>query len=412
MGRFFSDTVEQALEDLYYNMSSGRGQETYRNLQRASAEGDGDATCLMARCLSGPQYIWKYHGFREDDKAVSALVHLAVSQGSALAVLLAMRCGELTPSMQQNMPFASLKEAWSIIYEKAEAGEPFCQYVIGNTYYWWDFMRIEGKDADSFNNKEEMRAYIREHVQKCEGWLQKAFAHGMSAAGGNLYSYYTKGEEGIIPPQPEKALTLIPQGAQLGYPPYEEDYAMELRKAKNPENLQWYRRAAEHGQLSAWFYVGYASELGHDGAAQDYAYAAACYQRGLPDPDNIGCRNRLGALYYKGQGVEQDYARAFQLIHNAYELGSDWGVFYLGTCCFYGRGTKQDFGKAREFLEQVDWDNKECFYCLGTIYAQGLGVPADIEKGVTYLKKAGDFPAAREELLKYKKKLFGKWVRR
>ena len=49
---------------------------------------------------------------------------------------------------------------------------------------------------------------------------------------------------------------------------------------------------------------------------------------------------------------------------------------------------------------------------LGVIYGQGLGVPADIKKGVEYLLKAGDYKEAKEELLKYKKTLFGKWVRR
>ena len=49
---------------------------------------------------------------------------------------------------------------------------------------------------------------------------------------------------------------------------------------------------------------------------------------------------------------------------------------------------------------------------LGVIYGQGLGVPEDIKKGVEYLQKAGDRQDAKEELKKYKKTLFGKWVRR
>ena len=49
---------------------------------------------------------------------------------------------------------------------------------------------------------------------------------------------------------------------------------------------------------------------------------------------------------------------------------------------------------------------------LGFIYGRGLGVPADIPKAVAYLKKAGSNKEAKEELLHYKKTLFGKWVRR
>ena len=49
----------------------------------------------------------------------------------------------------------------------------------------------------------------------------------------------------------------------------------------------------------------------------------------------------------------------------------------------------------------------------GVIFARGLGgAAADIPKGVAYLQKAGSFDKAKEELLHYKKTLFGKWVRR
>ena len=60
----------------------------------------------------------------------------------------------------------------------------------------------------------------------------------------------------------------------------------------------------------------------------------------------------------------------------------------------------------------VDWDNPNAFSLLGCLYARGLGGPEDIAKGVEYLQKAGDHAEAKEELRRYKKTLFGKWVRR
>ena len=91
---------------------------------------------------------------------------------------------------------------------------------------------------------------------------------------------------------------------------------------------------------------------------------------------------------------------------------SKWGVFYLGECCFEGWGTPQDYGRARMYLEQVDWNNTNAFYMLGYIYGRGLGVSADIPKAVDFLRRAGDNARAKEELRNYKKTLFGKWVRR
>ena len=117
-------------------------------------------------------------------------------------------------------------------------------------------------------------------------------------------------------------------------------------------------------------------------------------------------------MYYDGNGVEKDYAKAFQLLKYAYDHDNTWGVCYLGKLYFRGWGTQQDYVKARELLEKVSWNNKEAFYMLGAIYGQGLGVPEDIKKGVEYLQKAGDNEEAKKELLKYKKTLFGKWVRR
>ena len=58
--------------------------------------------------------------------------------------------------------------------------------------------------------------------------------------------------------------------------------------------------------------------------------------------------------------------------------GSKWGVFYLGKCYFYGLGTPQDYSRALQFLDEVDWNYWEADYLRGMIYARGLGVAEDI----------------------------------
>ena len=111
--------------------------------------------------------------------------------------------------------------------------------------------------------------------------------------------------------------------------------------------------------------------------------------------------------------MPQDYAKAFHYLSVAHDKkGSKWGALYLAKCCFYGLGAPQDYAKALQFLGEVSWNNQEADYMRGCIYAQGLGVPADIKRGVEYLQKAGNFAKAKEELLHYKRTLFGKWVRR
>ncbi len=416
MGKCFSDEVEQALRYIYYDLRAQKGAEGFALLEQASAAGDGDASCILARCYCGNQYVWSGHDFLEDDDMATALLHKSVEQGSAIGVLVALRTGELTPSLEKKMPFANLQEAFENVLEKAQAGDAFCQYTVANAYFWWDFLRIFGKGRDSFASEGQFREYLKENITKCEELFQKAFRGGMYLAANNLNRYYTQGDEDIIAPRPELARDLYQTGAQMGYPIHQWIYAEDLEKeGRFEEALHWYKLAAQGGQLECWFGIGCAYEKGQ-GVEKDLAYAAQCYEKGLAQKKDsgkrIGCANRLGKLYYEGTGVEQDYAKAFQLLKYGYEHETTYGVYYLGKSYFCGLGTQQDYKKAREFLEQVNWVNRDAFYMLGVIYAQGLGVPADIKKGVEYLQKAGNLPEAREEMLKYKKTLFGKWVRR
>lgn len=412
MGEFFSDVVEQALEDIYYHMASGKGKESFARLEQASDAGDGDASCILARCLCGYQYVWSGHGFEEDDRRAVKMLHRSVEQGSAIGVLVSLRSGEMPAWRQKKMPFSSLQEAFDIVLNKAERGDPFCQYTIGNTYFWWDFLKIQGKGREAFSSDEEWKSYLRENISKCEGWFQRAFKGGMYHGGNNLYQYYLKGDEDLIPPQPGKAAGIFRMGAELGYPPHQYTYAKELDKAgKKEEAFRLHKMAAEAGETDSWYYVGVAYEDGHV-VERDYAAAAGCYEKGLAPKGAIGCCNRLGAMYFDGRGVERDYRRAVALLSQAYEEGNNWGILYLARAYMFGFGAGRDYQKARELLEKVTWDSHEADYLRGVMYARGLGVPEDIKKGAEYLKKASEREEAREELGKYKKTLFGKWVRR
>ena len=415
MGVCFSDEVEQALRYIYYDLRAGKGKEGFALLEKASAAGDGDASCILGRCYCGPQYVWGGHGFPEDDHLAVKLMHQSVAQGSALGVLVSMRMGELTPSVEKKMPFASIQEAFDIVLQKAEAGDAFCQYTVGNTYFWWDFLRIQGKGQDSFPNAGAYKAYLKENIQKCEGWFQKAYRGGIYFAANNLNHFYTEGDEDIILPQPEKAADIYKSGAEMGYPPIQNTYAKDLKEAgKQEEALYWFKQAAEAGHPGAWYEVG-AAYFNGAGVSKDAGYAVSCFERELAkNPIHTGSCNLLGKAYFFGDGVPQDYAKAYQLLATAYyKQDSTWGVYYLAKCSFKGWGTPQDYTRTMEFLNKMTFHNPEADYMRGFLHARGLGgVPEDIKKGVEYLKKAEDVPEAKAELLNYRKTLFGKWVRR
>lgn len=417
MGQFFSDSVEQALKYIYYDLRSGRGQEGFRLLEQAVEEGDADACCLLARCLYGPEYTWPGHGFPVDEERGDALMRQSVLGGSAIGTLISLRCGVMDDKLEQAMPLESLQAAFDLVLEKAERGEPFCQMAIGNVYYWGDVFEIQKKDSDSFDSDDALLSYARENLCKCEDWLWRAFRNGITTGGGNLASFYREGKRGILSPRPEKEEEVYRYGAEKGYPDYQFYYANELyQQGKKEEAFDLYRKAAQGGEPRAFFRAGYSYELG-EGVDQDSGRAAEYYQRALAAPIHakVGPANRLGAFYYDGEGVPCDYAKAFQLLKWAYDQdnSNNWGAYYLGACYANGRGTQQDYGLARKFLETVDWNCTNAFYLLGYLYARGLGGPEDIAKGVAYLQKAGEHAKAKEELKHYKKTFFGgKWVRR
>ena len=413
MGRFFSDRVETALKYIYYDMGAGRGQEGLQLLQEAVWDGDADACCLLARCLYGPEYTWPGHDFPVDEQTGYELMRRSVLGGSAIGTLLSLRSGVMDRQLAQAMPFGSLQEAFDLVEDKAEHGEPFCQMLIGNVYFWGDFVTVQGRSREDFDSEDAIQSFLRENYAKCEDWLWRAYRNGVSLACLNLSNFYRNGKPGLISPRPEQEREVDRYGSEKSYPDVMCFYADDIYRDDRAKAFELYRRSAKLGEPRAFFWAGYSYELG-EGVPKDDASAAQYYQQALSAPiqEKVNPANRLGMYYYDGRGVERDYAKAFQLLKWAEDHSGPVMLYYLGACYANGQGTQQDYAKALTYLEQVNWNCHPAFYLLGKMYCNGLGVPMDIAKGVEYLQKASEVPEAKEELRHYKKTFFGKWVRR
>ena len=416
MGKYFSDAVDNAIEAIYYTYDREKAAAAIQPLADAANAGDGDAAYILSRCVSGPQYSWDYHPFQANDEAVEQLIRQSIVKGSAMGVLGAMRCGMLTPEMEEAMKkhYSGLQEVWNVVYEKAQAGCLFAMNMIGNTYFWLDVVRIENKGPQDFPSKAAFGQWLRENELKCLPWFQRAFEGGMGFAGRNMYNLYNDGEEGVMEPDKSKAEAIARRGAELGYPDWQERYAGFLIKQEGraQEALNLYFAAAKQGQLSSWYYIGKAYQEGKL-VPKDCVQAMKCYELGLQDPEQIGCANRAGELLFLGKdGIPQDYARAVQLFEQAHGRKNTWGNDMLGTCYLFGYGCQRDPQRALMLFQEVDYSSDLLNYGLGTIYTQGLGAAEDIKKGVEYLQKCKNYAPAQEALLKFKKNFFGKWVRR
>lgn len=110
-------------------------------------------------------------------------------------------------------------------------------------------------------------------------------------------------------------------------------------------------------------------------------YGVAC--------EDGGCANYLGALYYLGDIVEQDYAKAKELYELAERKGSTQAVINLGYIYEYGRTGKPDHQKAfNQYAKAAAmYDTPEALYKLGDMYSRAKVVARDLRAAYRlYLK--------------------------
>ena len=68
------------------------------------------------------------------------------------------------------------------------------------------------------------------------------------------------------------------------------------------------------------------------------------------------CGTTLCQMYYKGEGVEQSYERAFEILQQAAQLGLAAAQFGLGEMYKDGHGVAQDFVPQSSLQKQQHWE--------------------------------------------------------
>lgn len=94
------------------------------------------------------------------------------------------------------------------------------------------------------------------------------------------------------------------------------------------------------------------------------------------------CMNDLGALYYMGDLVEQDYQKAADLYEMAADHGCYQSIINLGYIYEYGRTGERDCAKAFQWysLAAALAPSSEAVYKLGDMFSSGKFVPCDKKK--------------------------------
>lgn len=108
----------------------------------------------------------------------------------------------------------------------------------------------------------------------------------------------------------------------------------------------------------------------------------------LANQGNGEAQYELGLRYYKGIGVDVDYAKAKNYFESAVNNGIDGAAYYLGVIYYNGKGIQTNHLKAKDYFEKAEKANNVfSSYYLGKLYYWGDGVEQNLQKADEYKAK-------------------------
>lgn len=150
--------------------------------------------------------------------------------------------------------------------------------------------------------------------------------------------------------------------------PEEDDAAKIKWYLKNVKNKKY-----DYNYLEQW-------ALNHDDGEYkpgvNSSVLLQCYQLCAEKKMPVSCL-QLGAMYYRGALVPQDYQKSKEFYQVAADAGLKEGIRNLGYCYYYGRGMKEsDYEKAYECFDKgaLLFRDAACLYKLGDMYRYGQKV--------------------------------------
>lgn len=150
MSQQLNQRAETAIRQLWLEPWNNDGKEAKAMLEEAAAEGNGDACFFLGRCYLGECFIKPKFGFEENEELGNEYFNKSIELGSAIGMFGTQRLAGFKPRCGSfiHEPYSSLKEIWDVVNELAESGQPFCQYMLGNAYYYGDCIEMLGYNDD------------------------------------------------------------------------------------------------------------------------------------------------------------------------------------------------------------------------------------------------------------------------
>ena len=239
------------------------------------------------------------------------------------------------------------EEAVSLYRQAAEAGYAEAQYQMGRVY--------------DFGNGEE------QNYDEAFAWYMRAAEQGHASAQREVGLFYSMGRS------------------------VRKDYT---------EAMNWYKLEAEQNEPYALRDLGLMYARG-DGVEADTVEAMWYYMQAV-EQGYIGAYHDLGNLYLI-YNMEREPDKAAEWFAKGAEAGDSFSAFDLAKMYETGDGVEQSYAKAFDLYMQYSDYHSEAQYNLGRYYEEGLGVEADREQAIAWYQKAADLghQKAKEALERY-----------
>jgi hypothetical protein len=153
------------------------------------------------------------------------------------------------------------------------------------------------------------------------------------------------------------------------------------------EAVEWYRKAAEAGNVKAMFNLAVCLENGR-GADQDDEEAVEWYRKAA-ESRNAGAMNNLAICMETGRGTPRDTLGAAEWYRSASECGSASAMNNYGRCLMHGIGTVKDLTAAAEWYRRgAEAGGSHGMANLACLYLLGEGVPRSDVKAREWAERA------------------------
>lgn len=400
----------------------------------------GDAYALLARVYAGPRFTWEESNFPEDNMRTYQCLHDSIRRCSPIGTLQALRIkGSITPTVEKDMQI-SFDDAFRVVYDHANRGDTYCQYVIGNVFFWRDDNRIDSAEAMltpppmswtkriqrslTANSVQDRIAALQgtvpdETLQEnasnlAKKWFNKALDNGLAMFQGNLRNIYI--DEADFSNVRRVART----AAELGNPAMMLYTGLDCHEnGKFEDAFTWFTKGASLGQsesiaeLADYYYHFYDAKVLRSTIPYDPVKAIGLYRRAatkqFSDAGYTALQAAFGYIFHIGH-LPLDWGLIADLTHMA--ATKDRFMFalpYIGYMRIHGLGVTKNIRFGVQSLLRVldeeqrafEEENRVLFYditraltrvALGYAYEKGYvtGKP-DLTQAVSYYEQSHQY---------------------